>query len=111
MGDSVPYTIDEKRVDTLLEACDAMDDLLVDKVPRLLGQCVSIIRVLKKALAFRDKHIEELYGKASALVKQIEMSTWIEQDTGVGHNAQNLKAFLELKEIIPLSIMEAKKSD
>ena len=103
MGDECgdPIAVDGKQVNSFEEACDALDKLLVDTVPRTLGGCTSVIRALKSVFMQKTVIIDELHTKASELVKQIEMSTWIEQDTGAGHNAQNLKAFQELRDIIP----------
>jgi len=74
MGDECcdPVVLDEKIVGTLTQACDDMDVLLVDKVPRLLGQCVSIIRLLKTALIMKDKEIADLKIDLHACLKRLE---------------------------------------
>lgn len=107
-----PMVIDEmKRLKELFDTI--LTDIRVSMSPE--GRAyLARIEKLREARRFFENELSEarldicslqgqidtLERKGKALVDQIGMSDWVEQDTGVGHHAQSLKAYLELKEIV-----------
>jgi hypothetical protein len=80
-----------------LEAAKALTATLERDVTACHQRSRARLDRAEKAEASGDAKLRELRVAVIALIRQLDMSTWVEQDTGLGHEVSGLKALSDVR--------------